>query len=330
MAIWKKLGELKKASVSLRKAAKIAKILIRNNVAENLFLQSLEISKEPKMIDERINSLCELSLLYMEEGNLNKAESIFLKASKLTEVDGINFDKGLFWFTSAEFEYAKRNIKKSIEFYTKSIESVSGPDNLSEKASYLRFLGEAYLFEEDYKQATPCLEEAIAIARAIGDKRGQALSQIVLAYTLSQLNDKQSELNLYNQAENLFPNDIDFVEKARLMNAIGNIFKDFGEFQLSIDYRNKALELFDKANYAYGKTATLSSLGMLHISVGEFDKARLYLLQSEFWSKSLKDDYYLAIAHEELGNLTFSEGDFDNANNYYTKSLKYFGKKLKT
>jgi len=324
VAIWNKLGDLKKSSVSLRKAAKTAKILGRNNVAENLYLQSLEISKKSKIIDEQINSLCELSLLYLEEGNLSKAESIFLKANKLTKFNGSKFDNGLFWFTSAEFEYAKRNIKKSIEFYIKSVESVSASDNLSYKASYLRFLGDAYLFEENYNQAISSLQESLAISRMIGDKRGQALSHVTLAHTSSRLNDKQTALNYYYQAENLFPNDIDFVEKARLMNAIGNIFKDFGELQLSIDYRMKALQLFDKANYAYGKVATLSSLGMLYTNVGDFEKAKSFLFQSEFWAKKLNDDYYLAITWEELGNLTFYEGNYDSANNYYNKSLKYF------
>ena len=323
-AIWNKLGELKKSSVSLRKAAKAAKILSKNNVAENLYLQSLAVSKVSKAIDEQINSLCDLSLFYLEEGNLSKARSIFFKATELTEINGIKFKSALFWFTSAEFEYAKRNIKKSIEFYIKAIESISSSDSLYDKANYLRFLGDAYLFEENYNQAIFSLQESLEISSLIGDKRGQALSQVVLAHTSSKLNEKQVALNYYNQAKNLFPNDIDFVEKARLMNALGNIYKDFGELKSSIDYRMKALQLFDNANYAYGKVATLSSLGMLYISIGEFEKAKSYLLESEFLAKKLDDEYYLAIIHEELGNLNFSEGDYNSAKNYYYKSLKHF------
>ncbi len=69
------------------------------------------------------------------------------------------------------------------EFYIKAVESISVSGNLSDKAIYLRFLGDAYLFEEDYDQAISSLKESLAISRIIRDKRGKELSQIVLPHT---------------------------------------------------------------------------------------------------------------------------------------------------
>lgn len=321
--IWEKLGDFYNSTHNINQAGKVEKILDDNKTAENLFLKALEVSTQNGVYDEQINSLCELSLLNLKVGNHKKANQYFLIANQRIHLINNNQIKGFFWFTSGEFEYSKRNIQKAIENYKYSIEFVSNSNNLSEKSNYLRFLAFAYLFEENYNLAISSLEESLTISTSIGDKREQVLSQIVLAHTKSRLNNKQTALNYYHQAESLFPNDIDIVEKARLMNAIGNILKDFGEFQLSIDYRKSALKLFDQANYPYGKLATLSSLGMLHTNIGEFEKAKSYLLQSEFWAKKLNDNFYLAITLEELGNLTFYEGNYERANKYYNQSLKY-------
>ncbi len=138
------------------------------------------------------------------------------------------------------------------------------------------------------------------------------------------MNEKQKALATLLKAEPLFPEDVDFAEKASLFNSIGHIYEDYEEWQLSLNYREKAFNLYKKENHLYGQLATLPSLGKLSYSNGDILSAVKYFEEGEALAKQLKDDFYLAIVKNYSGDFYFLSGDYQKAQINYEESLKLF------
>ncbi len=321
-----KANEFDEAVKDLLQAGRISVILEEKSYAKDLFSRSYRISKRSAYLTGRIQSLCELALIEINSGSFERSKKYLDEGKANAESSEDPKAKGSLLFATSEYLYYKRDIPNVISALKKAIEFARQANAGDDEAKYYRSLGYAYLVIEDQKNSLDSINRSLTIWRSLDNKRGTMLSYIALGFALSNYENNQKALEAYTSAEREFPEDIDLMEKASLYNGIGRIYLDYGNWKLSLDYREKALSLFQKGGNNFGVTATLSRIAILTSLISPQNKE---LVMKKFWiardfANSVHDDHYRAYVSAEIGSYCFRIHDYENAIGNYRNAFRYF------
>ncbi len=143
-------------------------------------------------------------------------------------------------------------------------------------------LGQAYYYLDDYAKAFDCYNQALAIARQIGDKLGQGI----------------------------------------WLGGIGNVYDFLGDYDKAIEYLEQALEIAKQIGDKQGEDATLGNLGNIFHRLGDYDKAIEYLEQALEIARQIGRKQDVGAWLGNLGNNYISLGDDARAIEYYTQALE--------
>ena len=100
---------------------------------------------------------------------------------------------------------AQKDTTKALEYYTKAIESST--QNGLDKAHILVIAGDIYYEQRDYIKASPCYKEATQILSAESEqyariqRRSETLDELVVEYSVVQLQDSLQALSKLSEAE---------------------------------------------------------------------------------------------------------------------------------
>lgn len=204
-------------------------------------------------------------------------------------------------------------------------------------------------------------EQALAIARSIGDtieiatnlsniaislkmlgKYGEAIEVLNQVLELDKLQGNDTNLAIdYNnigavyQAWREYSLAIEFFEKAleidiRLDNRhklstrysnIAQVYLAWDSVPEAIDYFNKALEIDREMNAAVKIATRLQGLGLSYMSMKDYNKAIRYLTDAQKTFENLHYDFKTAHVLAEIGQAYMALNDLQNAENYYQQSL---------
>ncbi len=319
-----KTPEAEKSAAYLREAGRLWIILGDKEKAKQHFnaaLLRLKNQKSP-VEESKINS--ELSLIHLNEGDLENSRRFFEKAVALSEKAGDPVAQAAALYAAGEYYYFRNETTVSENYYRLSIEKWRAAGNPQGEGKSLLSLGYLYLIKSEFDKSSESFDRALSNFEAAADDRGKALSYKAIGCNFNYLNENQKALESLKKAESLFPTDMDFTEKAMLYNWFGKAFEDYGDWRLSLNYRLKAFDLFEKDKHLYGQLATLPSLGKLSFLLNDDASAFDYLFRAEKLARRLKDNFYLATVYDEIGNIYFKRRDFQNSLDYFNKALNLF------
>ncbi|HEX8736860.1 MAG TPA: CHAT domain-containing protein [Pyrinomonadaceae bacterium] len=325
---WRKLKRKEKELSCLREAANIS-LMLGDKLQATAFLnQALKAVTNNQNNDEKAKILSELSLIALENGQINQSQIYFEKAISAARESGSDAALAQALFSAGDFFYFRDDLIKSLNSYKQSIEYWKKTGDLIGEGKALLSLGYLLVKQNDYNSGLETFKSALSTFRQINDKRGEAFSYTSIGATLMLMNEKQNALEHYKKAEKLFHDDLDFTEKAALSNDIGAIYGEYGDWKLSLNYRKTAFRLFQKIDNLYGQLHTLPSLGNLSSYLHEDADALDYFRQAEALAVKLEDSFTAGVISEDLGNHFFDRRDFEKALFYYKKSLRSFNKDI--
>ena len=318
---WLKLHNSNKFSICQREAGKSYIILGDKVKANDLFMQALNSNLKEISNSEQIKTYGELSIVNFDLGKVRESKLFMEKALTLSERTQDVAAKATALFSAGEFYFFQDDLTTALSYYLKANEYWKISNDLSGEAKNLMSLGYLYLQQNRYSLSTETFNSALLKWREIKDVRGEAITLKAIATNLSDINRKQEALKIYTQSEKLFPNDIDFKEKAVLYNGLSGIYEYYGEWEQAIIFRKKALFFFQKDNYQYGQLATYLSLGRLQSAIGNEYSALQCLKQVESLAVKLKAFPFLADNNEQIGKQYFRKQEYQKAELYFQKSL---------
>lgn len=320
------LKDFEKASDDFLQAGKIYLQLGKKENARVFFEKARVLARKYALKDKHLESLGELALWEIDQGNLTKCLKYLEDAEKSSTKSISPKVSALIFFAKSEANYYRREFSKASENLKKAVELVDNSEFAEDKGQYLLNLGYAYIALDDRASATASFYRALEVFKAINNVRGEIFTNIALGYVHSNYYEKQKSIDLYRQAENLFVEDLDLDKKAMLYNGLGRVYMDFGEWQNALEYKNKAFDLYKRTGNKFGIVATLSSISMLNtLNEPENKIGNLQNFESAYqYAKSVKEDFYASVILQETGNYFFRLNDFDNALANYERSLPYF------
>ena len=306
------------------------------------------------------NSDVQLALagLYKDSGNLAKAGDYYQKilTANPKDITAI-LELGLLALTNGD---PKGSLEPLNRAYTLSIQM----DNQEQKASSLHRLAVAYGMlnkpEEDVRNE----EQALAIWRQIGQKRGLAFSlnemasaQTVLGKTKDALANYQEALSLrreigdrrglgdtlvdlanfydaggdHDQALKMYKEALQLERdlgnegmQAICLNNIGSAYLDKGQFEDALTYFQQALQLREKSNVPGDIVDAVHNLGLTADGMGQYDQAISYYMRALELHRRMDDQRGAALESYGLGTLFAYQGRFGAAVKSKQDALKTF------
>jgi tetratricopeptide (TPR) repeat protein len=285
------------------------------------FNSALEILKKAKKIEQSQESKSDIAQTQSLEAlaRLRKSDYIeslsILSKIQINETDNPT-TRAIYYYLKAENDYNDRKFESAKSDYEKSIEYWQEANDPENEAYTLIDHGYNFMFISP-PNGIEVTESAARKFTEIGNNRGLALSLTTIGVLNSYQDKEQIALDYFHRSEALFPNDVDYIEKARLFNGIGRIYEEFDNFALSLEYRQAAYIAFGNADFVQGQLATLHSLVKLSYSVGNTALANGYYQNIIDLSKTRNDSFFLGMAEQAVGDYFFDLKNYQIAAQHY-------------
>ena len=116
--------------------------------------------------------------------------------------------------------------------------------NATARLEVLEELGDAFDSISDMRQASKYYQQFFALAEAVGDTNAQANGLFKIGTLYYRLDDRhQDALENYDKAIVLYQSSKNRLGEANTLKAIGNVYSSFDQYQCSIDFYQKSLEI---------------------------------------------------------------------------------------
>ena len=320
---WEKLTEPQKAAFCLNEAAKLAQIYYDHETSFRALKRAIIIEKKYDLLEEETISSSLYALFLNDKSDKNNSRKLSEKAFLLSDRTNSVQAKAYSHFCKGIYEYYYGKIKAATDFFEQAQLYAQETQDIFIISQTLFYVGYAYIREGYSYRATDKMNLALQLCKKFDYKKGLALSYFGLA-TSYYLNEKQKALDYFKKSESLFPANFEWMEKARIATAIGNIYMDLGEFELAESNFQKAIPNYEKANYLLGKITTLTLLADTYSLKTELMKARqTYKLALELTTNT-NDKFRFANIKEGLGNVEFKGNNFDSAIKNYLQALQLY------
>jgi tetratricopeptide (TPR) repeat protein len=212
--------------------------------------------------------------------------------------------------------------KKAIDYYEQALKIAREIGDIRGEGNRLGNLGNAYSALGDAKKAIDYYEQALKIAREIGDRRGEGADLGNLGLAYSALGDAKKAIDYYEQALKIAREIGDRRGEGNHLGNLGLAYSALGDAKKAIDYYEQALKIAREIGDIRGEGNRLGNLGLAYSDLGDVKKA------IDYYEQALKIDLEIGDRRGEgnrlgnLGNAYRDLGDAKKAIDYYEQALK--------
>jgi tetratricopeptide (TPR) repeat protein len=148
------------------------------------------------------------------------------------------------------------------------------------EAEALFAMGGPYTHVGQMGKALESFNEARAVWHDVGEPRREGVTLNSIAYLYKFLDERQKALDSFNQALSLWRAVGDRSEEAETLSDLGVEYYRLGELATALDYYNQALPLHRLVRNRRGEATTLNNIGLAYRSLGEMQNALEYFNQA--------------------------------------------------
>jgi len=189
------------------------------------------------------------------------------------------------------------------------------------RADALRWQAKFAARQGDYVRAKEPLEESLALARELGDKRGiaRSLHNSGMVYVLK--GDYPAAKTSYEEGLAILKEIDDKRELAALTSSLGNVANYMGDYETARQYQEESVSIFRELGDKFGLFIALNNLGIVLEGQGDNAAAQRYYEESIATAYELGEKNLVAYALNGLAHVLYLEGKAAEANHKYRESL---------
>lgn len=200
---------------------------------------------------------------------------------------GHDYDRAAYVLLEIDFDYLF--LWGYYRLMAEQHERLSGKlNNLQLKQASLGRLGDTYRVMARYQQAVTYLEQALAIAREIGDRRSQGKHLANLGLSNSNLGRYQQAVTHLEQALAIARDFGDLSSQGRHLGHLGNRYFELGRASVAIAYHEEALVITRQIGDRRNEEDQLGLLGRVYCDLGDMSKALYYLEEAIAIDREIK------------------------------------------
>ena len=199
----------------------------------------------------------------LQQGDYPKALSNFLRASKIGNLNENFFaNRGI-----ANVYFVQGNYQSSLNYLFKALEYKK------DDADIYFFIGNIYMYMEDYKIAIDNYRKALELNIKQNNKNGIATTINGIGNFYEYSGQQDSALVYYFKALKIAEEVNDSQVLSDIFGSIGDLYVKKGEFSKAILYEQKSLSMAYKSGYLVGAQQTEQKLNEIYEALGNKDKA---------------------------------------------------------
>jgi len=222
---------------------------------------------------------------------------------------------------------AYRNLSKPQEVLRNEQEAIAIWRHIGQKrglAFSLNAMAAAQASLGDTKDALSHFQEALQIRREIGDKRGLGDTLIDMGNFSDDRGDHDQALKMYKESLELEREIGNESLQAICLNNIGSVYSEKGQYDDALTYFQQVLQLREKSKVPQDIVAAVQNLGQVLGGMGQYNEAISYYMRALDLQRSMNDPRGAAIESYGLGTLFDYQGRFGAAVNSKQEALKTF------
>jgi ATP/maltotriose-dependent transcriptional regulator MalT len=196
-----------------------------------------------------------------------------------------------------------------------------GQASPSSRARALRWAGIVGLRQGRHEWAGRCLEEALGLTRAIGDRREEVRILIAHGNVAFAAGDSERAIRFLEDGLAIARAADDRHGMAVILNNLGSDAERHGDLNRSNDLMREAAALFGELGDPDRRALCLNNLGVLASQRRDYPEALSLLGEARAIWEDLGSPIRVALVHLHLGEIARAQGDFPRAANHYRQNL---------
>ena len=245
-----------------------------------------------------------------------------LRAANPKDKSRVSAQNALVAAARFEAEQTAESLKKALAKYEEALALGRAAGDPKFEAITLNNLGQVYYLMGDRKKALEVFGQSLSMMQAQGDKYGEATALSNLAATYEELGDTKKAFEYYDKALPLRRAAGDRTGEGVTLSNIGYLLSHSGEGLKAIDYFNQSLAIMRAIGNRQNEAVTLNNIAATYQDLGETDKALAYYNEAQPIFRALGDESGESSVYNGLGNLYYGRGDVEKARGYYSQSLE--------
>ena len=182
-------------------------------------------------------------------------------------------------------------------------------------------LGNAYWHIGQVDKVIEYHEDALAIARAIGDRRNEGASLLSLGNAYYHLEQIENAIEYYIYALVIAKEIGDRCGEGNALGSLGNVYSNLGQIENAIEYHKDSLAIAREIGDRRNEGNALGSLGNAYDNLGQIENAIEYYEAALVISREIEDRLWEGTSLGNLGNAYGNLGQIENAIEYYEAAL---------
>ncbi len=110
--------------------------------------------------------------------------------------------------------------------------------------------------------------------------------------------------------------------QARALDLLGSIYGYQGDYVTALNYKIKALKIYDEAKDMHGEASLSNNIGVLYFRQKKYNEALLYYQKALKYAEVLQDSTMISTYLLNIGEIYYEEGDFKSALEYEQKAYQ--------
>ncbi len=229
---------------------------------------------------------------------------IFNTINDLNSVASLHNSIGMVYFEQGNFIRAEKFLRIAFTKYQKA-------KNTFESARILNNLGGLYRRKGLIDKAFQSFEKAKDICASINEHHLAAASTHSMGEIYALKGDLRKAIELYTQVAKFYSLDDDSVGLPNTYVSIAVTYKNIQEFETSIKYNEKALEIYTKTKNIAGQGLVLNNLGAMYFTQKNYSLAISFFRKSYAFRKLMNNKNDIGESLNNLGSVLVRSGKYD-------------------
>lgn len=175
--------------------------------------------------------------------------------------------------------------------------------------------------KHDFEYSTNLAMQAYNLSNDINYKKGQMESSLALGVNIWQKGELEESIEYLMNSLEIAEALKDEVNIMKCLNALGNCYFDFQNYQIALNYYNKTLIIAKKCEDKLIEALSLNNIGEIFNKLKSYKEALKYYFESMKMLEEL-NDFRMNIVELNIGDIYYHFKDYEKAEFYIRKSLK--------
>jgi tetratricopeptide (TPR) repeat protein len=182
-------------------------------------------------------------------------------------------------------------------------------------------IGEVYRNLGAYPKALESYDQALAITRKLGDKKGESKTLNNIGVVYDNLGQYSKALEFYQQALAIARKISDKAGEGTIFYNVGLVYNNLGQYPKALESLQQALIIRTAVDDRAGEGATLTGIGLVYNNLGQYPKALQSLQNALAIRTEVGDRVGQGITLTGIGEVYNNLGQYPKALAFYQQAL---------